>query len=462
MNGMDNHITLKKLLSIVFIYCLFLCHDSLAATKSSNISKKEEKIAVKSATSRDSNNGRDELGAHISSNPAAVEDSPSSGRAQRYIEKAFGIKDNYGFNYGGAWLGDVDELLSGGVPHAKRSTGNSLLLANLTWDPEKITRWKGALFGAEFLQLNAQDTNGQAGVVQGYNSLPGPPPLSRGELYQLWYRQKLFNDKLSVRIGKLVPTIDFNNVIRPVPIGQGAQSVPSVTGLIYTPIFINTTMLGVVPGYYNSAYGGVISFMPVKQWYALYGIYDGSLAQGKQTGLEGPNFNGTYVQLGEIGFAWLIHGLPGTVAVGAWNQHGPIITSPTLTENGASGFYSFGAQRLWYRDPTENNSGISAFYQYGINNSDVMPMTQFVGFGLTAFGLVPKRPDDSFGVGTAISWLNQSIFSQRTESMFQVYYQAQVVSGIFLEPVVSYIPNPGANPNLPQAWAGTLRAIVLF
>lgn len=50
------------------------------------------------------------------------------------------------------------------------------------------------------MQFNGQDANGQAGSVQGYNSLPGPEPLNRSELYQLWYRQTLFEDRLIFRM----------------------------------------------------------------------------------------------------------------------------------------------------------------------------------------------------------------------------------------------------------------------
>ena len=89
-------------------------------------------------------------------------------------------------------------------------------------------------------------------------------------------------------------------------------------------------------------------------------------------------------------------------------------------------------------------------------------MKQYVGAGFTAFGLVANRADDSFGFGTALSWLNQKSFARETELMYQIYYQASIINGIYIEPALSYIPTPGASPNLSAAWAGTLRAIVLF
>ena len=84
---------------------------------------------------------------------------------------------------------------------------NSLLLVDLQPRPREAPAIPGAQFGTEFLQFNGQHTNGQAGVVAGYNSLPGPPPLDRSELYELWWRQRLFDDKLIVRIGKIGPDV---------------------------------------------------------------------------------------------------------------------------------------------------------------------------------------------------------------------------------------------------------------
>jgi porin len=102
------------------------------------------------------------------------------------------------------------------------------------------------------------------------------------------------------------------------------------------------------------------------------------------------------------------------------------------------------------------------FYQYGVNNSSALPFRQYLGAGLTAFGLVPPRPEDSMGTGGALSWLNQTSFNRETEFMLQFYYQAKIVNSLYLEPAFSYIPTPGAGTNLNPAWAGTMRAIFLF
>ena len=397
----------------------------------------------------------------ISANPASTNIMAGSGALQKAFEQVYGIKKDNGIRVGANWIVDINELFAGGTPHAKNFSANNSFQLSLSVDGEKMSGWQGALFDIELLQFNGQNTNSDAGSVQDYNSLPGAPPLNRTELYQLWYRQALFNQKFVFRVGKTVPNMTFNNVVKPVPLK--AHTIPAVSGLIYTPIFVNPTMLGVLPGYYNSAYGLELSLTPSDQWYLSAAVYDGSLAQGVQTGLKaGPTFNGTYFYIGETGITWVVgkNQQPGYLGVGAWHQAGLIEGEQNLSEKNASGFYLFGSQRVWYKHPGINYSGISTFYQYGLNNSDVLRMNQYVGTGLTAFGLIPNRMADSFGAGLALSWLNQRLFSRRTETIFQFYYQAKLLNNIYLEPVLSYIPSPGEGTNLPQALAGTLRLIV--
>lgn len=400
--------------------------------------------------------------ANISANPSAADIITGTGA----LGRSLGISPDTGLYLGGAWIGNTDYLFSGGVNDTQRSTNNSLFILNFTIDANKLMGWKGATWSAEFLQFDGQNTNANAGSIQGYNGLPGSTPLDRSELYQLWYRQSLFSDRLIFRIGKSLPSLDFDNVVKPVALDNEQLYIPAVSGLLYTPIFINPSTLGVMPGYYNSAYGVTASYAPIKEWYVTAGAYDGSLASGTQTGLNVlPGFTGSYLYVGETGLNWLLgqYKKPGNIGVGTWTNTGPISGPATIPQQiGASGTYIFGSQRLWYKDPNMDNSGISMYFQYGINNSAALPITQYGGAGLTFFGLIPHRPNDSFGAGVAISQLNQNTFSNYSETMYQGYYQLQVIKGIYLEPALSYIPNPGAGPKYPSAFAGTLQIITLF
>lgn len=403
----------------------------------------------------------DESGFGMSGNPSAVNIMTGTGELGDFLM----IPRESGVRLGGLWLGDYNALLSGGVGahHNRRWTGNSSFILDLFVELDKAVGWQGAIFGAEFLQFNGQSTNKDAGVVQGYNSLPGAPPLCRSELYQIWIRQEFLDKKLIVRLGKTVPTYDFNNVSQPVPTTDPTVSIPSVTGLIYTPIFVNSTLLGVLGGYYNSVYGVLVSLAPAKEVYINIGVYDGNLARGVQTGLTGPDFNGYYFSIIEAGYGWT-GPKPGVVALGGWYQSG-CLEAGTQRQDGTSGIYAFGSQALWIEEAevtTKLKGNISGFFQLGWNDSTTLPMNRYVGLGLTAFALIPNRPNDSFGVGAAWSRLNSHLFSRYSELMIQGYYQAEIYKSIYFQPVISYIPTPGAHPTKSNVWAATGRVTFLF
>lgn len=418
--------------------------------------------------------------ASITGNPAAENDLPGTGMAGQL----FHLPEKSGVRIGGVWLGDSNGLLSGGVQPGKWSF-NSALIVGANLDAEDLIGWKGASFGIQFLQFNGQNTNGQAGSVQGYNSLPGPDPLNRSELYQLWYRQSLFDDRIIFRIGKVVPTYDFNNVTRPVATQDEVLAIPAVTGLLYTPVFVNPTLLGAIGGYYNSVSGLTVSVAPTGNSYIRYGFYDGNVARGVQTGMTGPQFNGYYFNILETGMDWILADkYPGNFGAGLWYQTGLLQGPGNISQKGTGGFYMFGSQRIWsgteksvhaaggkttdgkskivFSGEGGQHSSVSTFFQFGVNDSETLPVNRYFGMGFTGFGLVPHRPSDSLGVGMSWAWLNPNLFDRPGELMFQGYYQAHLVAGTFFQPAVTYIPSPGAEPGLGGAWALTFRVTVLF
>lgn len=391
----------------------------------------------------------------ISGNPGAVNSVVGTGALGKFLK----IPEKSGIRLGGLWMADGNVLVHGKISSSPWS-GNNLVILDLSIRLETIG-WKKAFLGAEFLQFNGQPTNNDAGVVQGYNSLPGDPPLNRSELYQLWLRQELFDGKLSFRIGKLVPTYHFNNVSKPVPTDNPSVAIPSVSGLIFTPIFVNTTLDGALGGYYNSVYGVVATIAPVKSTYLNLGFFDGNLARGIQTGLTGPHFNGYYFSIAELGYGWSMQ-KPGIVAIGGWYQSGKV-SAFSKSQTGMEGIYAFGSQCLWSKISGKLDKGnISGFIQLGWNNSKTLEMNRYIGAGLTGFCLIPNRPKDSFGFGAAWSHLNQYAFSQHSEFMLQGYYQCHVVSSTYLQLVGSYIPNPGNNPIKSNVVALTARFTALF
>jgi porin len=396
----------------------------------------------------------------ISGNPAAT-DVGITGTG--WLGRTLGLKDEWGVTLGGLWLADTNVLVAGGAQPGAW-TNNQALVVGLNVQAEKLVGWRGASFGFQFLQFNGGETNETAGSIMGFNSIVSTLPLNRTEILEAWYRQVMVPDVLSMRIGRSLPSYDFGNVSRPVALADPDQNIPAVTALLFSPVFVNPAMIGVMMGFYNPANGVTVNFTPTKNFYVNVGVYDGNRGRGVQTGLVGPQFNGYWFNIGEVGVNWLLGegNHPGQFAVGLWRQTG-VMTSRNTTEDGTGGFYLFGSQRVAYGvNPAVPNSSVSVFYQLGANASVTLPMTQYYGGGVTGFGLIGSRASDSMGFGVGLSKMNPTQFQRPYELMFQAYYQAHLFASTFLQPTISYIPTPALSPTLPGALATTLRLTVLF
>ena len=362
--------------------------------------------------------------AAVSGNPAATTFSTSTG----WLGRTLGLQDGWGITLGGLWLADTNLVAGGAQPGGW--TNNSALLIGLGIDAEKLVGWRGASFGFQFLQFNGANTNGEAGSIAGYNGIVALPPHQRTELFEAWYAQEMIKDVLQVRIGRTAPTLDFNNVLRPVTFADGSQNIPAVSGLLYSTIFVNGSLLGVLPGYYNSGNGVTVNFTPTRSF----------------------------------GTNWVIGGghHPGQFGIGLWRQTG-VLTAAGISQDGTGGVYLFASQRIAHGiNERVPSSAITTFYQFGINDSQTLPINQYYGAGMTAFGLIGDRQRDSMGFGAGLSRLNPHLFVQPSELMLQAYYQAHLFATTFLQPTVSDIPTPGASPTLPGALTTTLRLTVLF
>lgn len=368
-----------------------------------------------------------------------------------WLGRQLGLSESSGVRLGGLWLGNADIQMSGRMPGS--GSFNSLGIIDVLLDMNKIAGIEGGSFAATFLQFDGQDSNGRAGVMTGYNGLTGQAPLNRSELYELWWRQVILENKLTVRAGKSVPSFDFNNVSRRLPIPDEKPYIAAVSGLLFTPIFVNPSILGVMPGYYNSAWGLTLSATPTENTYLTYGAYDGSLGLNRQTGIHaGPIFD-TYFTIGEAGF-WWGGDRPGKFAVGGWGQGGDMTSvlpnaanGSRLTQNGAQGIYTIATNRLMDFTHETGTGVVLGYFQYGINNSRTMIANQFVGGGVTGIGIVPFRPRDSAGMGIGVSWLNEPPLdrSNSTEILTQFYYQAHLIGDIYFQPTFTYVPNPGVH-----------------
>ncbi len=82
--------------------------------------------------------------------------------------------------------------------------------------------------------------------------------------------------------------------------------------------FRESDAVGAIGGYYNSVSGDRLGGAHGINTYLRYGIYDGNVARGVQTGMLGPQFNGYYFNIWEGGVDWVIADkYPGNFARGS-------------------------------------------------------------------------------------------------------------------------------------------------
>ena len=391
-----------------------------------------------------------------------------------FLGRALGLGESTGLRLGGVLIPELDWVASGGLKPGS-SFGSGSLGLHASADTEKILKIPGGTLGIELLaSANGAGINEAAGSVQRYTNLEAGEPRNRIQIMQLWWRQFLFDNKLIIQLGKMNGSGIFNTVTNPVIVNepQLRDAGTNISNLIYVPVGLNPTLFGRLPAYPETAYGAVATLAPTTNFYVSGGIFDGNGANGWQTGWKSlPKFNDYTFRIGEIGYSWRLGrlGMPGRIGLGAWRQTGDLYTPVLSVENGATGYYAFANQRLWYRRPYLDSSGLVGYLQYGHTGSPAAPINTYFGAGLTGNGLIPGRPQDTVSLGIARSTLNTSMGFASNEVMLQTAYTANFTIGppanywtFTAIAAYSYIPNPGFRPNLPAANVFSLRLVTLF
>ena len=391
-----------------------------------------------------------------------------------FLGCALGLGESTGLRLGGFLIPELDWVASGGLKPGS-SFGSGALGLHVSADTEKILKIPGGRLGIELLaSSNGAGINEAAGSVQRFTNLEAGEPRDRVQIMQLWWRQFLFDNKLIIQLGKMNGSGIFNTVTNPVIVNepQLRDAGINISNLIYVPVGLNPTLFGRLPAYPETAYGAVATFAPTTNFYVSGGIFDGNGANGWQTGWKSlPKFNDYTFRIGEVGYSWRLGnlGMPGRIGVGAWRQTGDLYTPALSVENGASGYYAFANQRLWYRRPNLDSSGLVGYLQYGHTGSQAAQVNTYFGAGLTGAGLIPGRPQDTVSLGIARSTLNTSMGLAPSELMLQAAYTANFTIGTPANywtftaiAAYTYIPTPGQRPDLPAADVFSLRLVTLF
>jgi porin len=401
----------------------------------------------------------------------------------------------------GDWLGERPELAKSGIkpsllfildPFGNVTGGRqrgfsqyNLAVLDVTLETDKLLSWPGGQFHVGFANSSGTDLS----TTYVGNNFPiqlaaaGAPAGSR--LTYLSYTQSLFNEILSIRLGRLT----INSV-------YGEEFLGSAYFKAFTSVGFDLVTLGPflnAPGAFGypfATWGARIKFEPVDQFYVMTGVYNGDPAlkevnkHGVDFSLKGPPF-----AIGEFGFRRNYGkeptGLPGNLKFGAYFNGGTFETFDSgpagrvaaKTEQGNYGLYVLGDQAiLRWGGPGENRHlGIFTAFTWAPDQR-VNKVPYFVDAGLVAYGVLPSRPHDFAGFGVVYGSYSSdlgraeqvraatspSVAVQNNEMTLELTYGYAVMPGLILQPDLQYIINPGGNRAISNALAIGVNVVVNF
>ena len=322
-------------------------------------------------------------------------------------------------------------------------------------DTKKLLGWDGGTF---FTNFRAQEglTHSLDGSFGSTSHLYGPRRL---QLSEIWYQQSLFDDKLHIKAGKIDANGDFDNTV------NGADFLNDFASY-------SATLLG-FPTDPDPAFGADVFIYPNDNFYAGFGIFDGSLIDGVATGSYGPAslFNGSasYFLIGEAGAKWtLSNARSGRLGIGFWDHTGTI---QHLDDSGSDrsviGPYLSFDQTLWKKNPdqSDDNRGIGLFVLAGYANPRVSSVDYQASGGLAWTGPVPSRVNDVLGLGLGFLHFSNATnagFDEAAETTLELFYRIQVTPWMNVQPDLQYIHDPGGISSQHDAVAGTVQMVIDF
>ena len=353
-----------------------------------------------------------------------------------------------GVTFEGAYTTDIMAVRNGNAGSGDGWDYAGRMDFGLEFDLEKLVGATGLTFYASGAWSSGHDLSerkvGNLFAVQEIFS------GQEARLSQLYLQQKLLDDKLSFKIGRLTTEEDF------------------LASDIYT-YYVN----GGINGTPANVPGGNAGFTtaPFAQW-GVVGAYelvdDLRFAVGVYNADEktvDDHRNGTRMSLdledhvfavGEVSYGWnqlkeakegeeqkVPEGLAGMVKLGIFGQsgHHERVDGEGNTD-GSAGFY-VSAQQMVYREPDTADQGLTPWVVASfLPRESVNEVPVFFGTGLVYKGLVPSRDEDATALGFFYGKLSKDINPGGSEKILEMNYTAQLTPWLYVRPDLQLVFDP--------------------
>ena len=368
-----------------------------------------------------------------------------------------------GIGVGGAYYGEFFAN-SGGVHQGGEYDGALHLYLNA--DMHKLGLWKGLCFYVDGFQLHGVSiTAANIGSLIPISGIEATPAT---RLFEIWFEQSMFDDKLSVKFGQIAVDTEFI-------LSEGAAWFLSAT-YGWPPIAAADLPNG-GPAYPLSQPAVRVALSPNDQLTVMAAVYNGDPAGPNCTGdAQVCNNNGLDFRFddppllfAEGAYKYNQGRLAGTIKIGGWNHFGKfehqrfdtggnfiaVTGRPGRQLDHNYGFYGVIDQYLWRVPGSEEPKGVAVFARVMGAPDDRNLVHFYTDMGITFTGMIPGRPDDALAIGFAYVGISDAVHAfdvdlgvqpaRSYEAGLEICYTMQLRPGWTLQPDFQYIWQPGGN-----------------
>ena len=408
--------------------------------------------------------------------PAASPSAPGPIASDSLADRAFLLGDNGGWrtalNNSGwqpfaSWTGELWDNLGGGIRPGM--TDDMLLTGGTEADLEKLAGWKGGTLRVSFNYVQSTHPDHNTGAFNEPTNIDASDQI---RLYNLYLRQKLFDDQLTLKVGQIGADDDF---------AQCAAAAlfinPAVTA---QPILVNQVLANgnpTIPHFPLDAPGLFVRMdpkdCPVYTQAAIY-LSDAGSDVSNNHGLGWHPGHGLFYAA-ETGWNYQWSRKPGTLAAGAYYNDGKFTNWNTgAGQHGLWGVYGFLNQTLTQTAGSDTQPILSGFLFGGIAGpEDLAGPDCDCCCGLDWCGPLPGRPKDVAGIAVLYTGFSSAYtrsvlnpngpgVTTAGETNVEFTYQINVTPWMAMQPDFQLVFNPANAGSRSTALVVGVRAAVTF